>query len=77
MKKYLILLFFLIISGLSIAQAPPPPPDNVGTGNGPVGGGNAPVGDDVTCLLAMAIGYAGLCFLIKKYHARKEVQQQT
>ncbi len=74
MKKYVILLFFLIISGLSIAQ--PPPPENAGTGNGPVGGG-APVGEDVTWLLTLAIGYAGLGFLIKTYRAGKEEKQQS
>ena len=69
----LILLGFMALSQISLAQFPPPPPsgDKGGSSNGVPGGGGAPVGSGMVLLITMAAGYGGK----KVYDARKKLAE--
>jgi hypothetical protein len=68
----LILLGFMAISQISLAQFPPPPPSGGkgGDTNG-VPGGGAPIGSGMVLLIAMAAGYGGK----KVYQAKKRLAE--
>ena len=55
----LILLGFMTIAQISLAQAPTPPSGDKGSNNNGVPGGGAPIGSGMVLLIAMAAGYGG------------------
>jgi hypothetical protein len=56
----LILLGFMALSQISLAQFPPPPPTaKGGDTNQGIPGGGAPIGSGVVILITLAAGYGG------------------
>ena len=60
----LLLLAFMAIAQISLAQGPPPPPSGTGakgssTNQAPGGTSGVPIGNGTFILLALAVAYAG------------------
>ncbi len=73
----LLLLAFMAIAQISLAQGPPPPPSGDGakgssTNHAPGGTSGSPIGNGTFILLALAAAYAGRKVYMVKVAGNKE-----